>query len=156
MSSHPWLVEGRSFGELRADVKGTLIAGIEPMHGNELTVYTAAGGKGLSGSSPGDLVRTVLASDLNQGHALAVTDLLGTGSNQIVTGWREPNKESKVGIKLFFKETSDASDWNEHWIDDNGMACEDLQVADLNGDGKPDIIAAGRATKNLKIYWNKN
>jgi hypothetical protein len=35
------------------------------------------------------------------------------------------------------------------------MACEDFKVADLNGDGKPDIIAAGRATKNLIVYWNE-
>jgi hypothetical protein len=35
------------------------------------------------------------------------------------------------------------------------MACEDIQVADLNGDGKPDIVAAGRSTHNLKIYWNQ-
>jgi hypothetical protein len=39
-------------------------------------------------------------------------------------------------------------------VDDNEMACEDLRVADLDGDGKPDIIAAGRATKNVKIYFN--
>jgi len=26
---------------------------------------------------------------------------------------------------------------------------------DLNADGKPDIVASGRSTKNLKIYWNK-
>jgi len=31
-----------------------------------------------------------------------------------------------------------------------------LKVADLNGDGKADIIAAGRATKNVVIYWNRN
>jgi hypothetical protein len=36
------------------------------------------------------------------------------------------------------------------------MACEDLQIADLNGDGKPDIIASGRSTNNLRIYWNKS
>ncbi len=28
-------------------------------------------------------------------------------------------------------------------------------AGDLNGDGKPDIIAAGRATKNLVVYWNE-
>jgi hypothetical protein len=28
-------------------------------------------------------------------------------------------------------------------------------VADLNGDGRMDIIAVGRATKNLRIYWNE-
>ncbi|MEK7678021.1 MAG: VCBS repeat-containing protein [Verrucomicrobiota bacterium] len=34
-------------------------------------------------------------------------------------------------------------------------ACEDLALADLNGDGRLDIIAAGRATKNLKVYFNE-
>ena len=29
-------------------------------------------------------------------------------------------------------------------------------LADLNGDGRLDIIAAGSATKNLKIYWNES
>ncbi|MEZ5301545.1 MAG: VCBS repeat-containing protein [Verrucomicrobiales bacterium] len=35
------------------------------------------------------------------------------------------------------------------------MACEDLKLADLNGDGRLDVIAAGRATNNVVIYWNK-
>ncbi|HKM52517.1 MAG TPA: FG-GAP-like repeat-containing protein [Isosphaeraceae bacterium] len=29
-------------------------------------------------------------------------------------------------------------------------------AADLDGDGKNDIIAGGRATHNVKIYWNRN
>ena len=28
-------------------------------------------------------------------------------------------------------------------------------AADLDGDGRPEIIAAGRDTHNLKIYWNR-
>ena len=40
-------------------------------------------------------------------------------------------------------------------VDDGGIAVEDLTVADLNGDGKPDIIAVGRATHNVRIYWNQ-
>jgi hypothetical protein len=36
------------------------------------------------------------------------------------------------------------------------MACEDLQVADLDGDGRLDIVAAGRATHNHKIYFNES
>lgn len=34
----------------------------------------------------------------------------------------------------------------------NTLACEDLAVADFNGDGKLDLVAAGRATKNWKVY----
>ena len=42
-----------------------------------------------------------------------------------------------------------------HVIDDGGVGCEDLVAADLDGDGRPDIIAGGRATHNVKIYWNR-
>jgi hypothetical protein len=35
------------------------------------------------------------------------------------------------------------------------MACEDSKVADLDGDGRPDIVASGRSTHNLMVYWNK-
>jgi hypothetical protein len=34
------------------------------------------------------------------------------------------------------------------------VAVEDLAVGDLNGDGKLDVVAVGRATKNVRIYWN--
>jgi hypothetical protein len=126
------------------------------MHGKELTVYSGADGKPVSATSPGKLVRTVLTADLNQGHGLAVADIVGLGNKQIVVGWREPDKEGKVGVKIFVPQNDAGTSWRDHWIDNNGMACEDLKVADLNGDGKPDIIAAGRATNNLKIYWNRN
>jgi hypothetical protein len=147
------LIDGRSFGEIRSDGTGKMMAGIEPMHGNELTVYTSKDKQLVSSSDPDNLQRTVLTPALNQGHALAVADVLGTGKQQVVAGWREPDKVGKVGVKIF---DQDGAQWSSYWIDENGMACEDLQVADLDGDGKPDIIAAGRATKNLKIYWNRN
>ena len=140
-------IKDRSFGEVRANLYP--VVGISPMHGNELAIHD-------------NVTKTVLTSDLNQGHALAVADFLQPGQDrvvarpQIVAGWREPNKENKVGIKIFMAEEGTFPKWKEFWIDDNGMACEDLQVADLDGDGKKDIIASGRSTHNLKIYWNKN
>jgi hypothetical protein len=35
------------------------------------------------------------------------------------------------------------------------IACEDLLPADLDGDGDLDIIASGRATHNVVVYWNQ-
>ncbi len=132
-------------GEVRtapARSKGAFTATIEPMHGNELVIYS-------NGAT-----RTVLDSTLREGHALAVADLLGTGTAQVVAGWRLPDAQGKVGIRLYVPGNS-LQNWKAHWIDDNGMACEDLKVADLDGDGRLDIIASGRASHNLKIYWNK-
>jgi hypothetical protein len=127
------------------------IATIEPFHGNAVVVNPAADGEALWSSK-----RVVLDESLKQGHALAAADFLGLGYDQVIAGWREPNdRDRKVGIRLYVPIEKDGSTWKQHAvIDDNTMACEDFKVADLNGDGKPDIIAAGRATKNLIVYWN--
>lgn len=138
----------RSTGEVKFGKASNtnFIATIEPMHGTEVVVY-------FKGDAAG---RIVLDNDVKEGHALAAADFLGAGSDQVVAGWRLPNKEGKVGIKLYVKKDSHGKQWESHWIDENGMACEDMQVIDLNGDGKTDIVASGRATKNLKIYWNRS
>lgn len=151
--SGQWLVEGESFGEVRAG-GSKFVAGIEPMHGTQLSVYAPEGNQPIGFSARQRLRRTVLNPDLNQGHALATADFAGTGALQIVVGWREPDKDGLVGVKVYMAEDRAGKIWSGHWVDKNGMACEDLKVADLNADGKPDIIAAGRATKNLKVYWN--
>jgi len=135
------VVRDHGFGELR---KGkTILAGVQPMHGNELAVYTNQG------------ERRVLTDSLKQGHALACSDLLSQGHEQIIVGWREINANGSLGIKIFVSPHPDWSEWRSFWIDKNGMACEDLQVADMDGDGKKDIVASGRSTHNLRIYWNR-
>jgi len=135
-------IDDKGFGEIRQG--DGFIAGIQPMHGTELAVYLPDG------------TRRLLTDSLQQGHALACADLLGLGRDQVVAGWREANAAGEVGIKLFIPDDRQWSAWQSVWIDRNGMACEDLKVADLNGDGKADIIAAGRSTNNLKIYWNRS
>lgn len=122
------------------------LATVEPMHGTTVAVYTL--GKTAT--------RQVLDENVKEGHALATADLLGLGQDQVIAGWRLPNSDNKVGIKMYVPTNANGSQWQSYWVDDNTMATEDLQVQDLNADGKPDIIAAGRATKNLKIYWNRS
>ena len=36
------------------------------------------------------------------------------------------------------------------------MACEDLFLADFNGDGMLGFVTAGRATKSVKIYLTQD
>jgi hypothetical protein len=128
-----------------------MIATIEPFHGNEVAINPEAE-SGLWSAK-----RVLLDGGLAEGHALATADFLGLGYDQLIAGWRKPDKDKKVGIRLYVPTAEDGSAWKLHaTIDDNTMACEDFKVADLNGDGKPDIIAAGRATKNLVVYWNES
>ena len=142
--------ESGGAGEVRLGKLGNgkrFFATVEPMHGTNLVLYTE------SGSTP--WARKVLDSTLVDGHAVACGDLAKSGSDQIVVGWRAMGKPGvKVGIKMFTPQDSEGKEWKATLVDDNQMACEDLTLADLNGDGRLDIVAAGRATKNLKVYWN--
>lgn len=138
-------------GEIRIGNPGrddgsTVVATIEPMHGDTVALYEQSRGSDRAWK------RTVLDDTLAQGHALALADVLGTGSLQVIAGWRNPNPDGKVGIRIYAR---DADAWKTHVLDDNTMACEDLKVSDLNRDGKPEVIACGRATRNVVIYWNR-
>lgn len=138
----PGLEQG--VGEIRA--AGTqILAVVQPMHGNAVAIYHD------------DTGRTVLDESLNQGHALVCQPLLGRGFPEVVVGWREPDAEGNTGLKLFLRDDADGGEkWSSHVLGpDTPMACEDVAVADLDADGKPDLIAAGRATHNVVIYWNK-
>lgn len=150
-------------GEVRKGTLGasSLIAAIEPMHGTTLAAYignemtSALTFKTLNVPVDVPYSRVVLDSTYTQGHAVAVGDLLDMGMDQIVAGWRNPNAADKVGVKLYIPTDASGQAWQAFLIDDNTMAVEDLKLADLNDDGKLDIIAAGRATNNLKVYWNR-
>ena len=92
---------------------------------------------------------------MNQG--AASDQRAGTGSDQIVIGWRGNAKApTNVGLHLWAPDDARGSKWTDFPIDPTGMACEDLKLPDLDGDGKLDIIAAGRGTKNVKFYLNRS
>ncbi len=115
------------------------LATVEPWHGNSIVVYE---------EQPGLWKRQVIESSLAQAHALGWGDFDGDGSEDLAVGWRG----KPFGVAVYSR-GADGS-WGKSMVDD-GMAAEDLAVEDLNGDGRPEIIAVGRATANVRIYWNQ-
>lgn len=131
------------------------IATIEPWHGNEVVVYTLPTAKGQH-----LLDRHVIDNHLRWGHAVWSADLDGDGAEEIVVGVRDnPAKgdkfTEKCGVRIYKATDGVGKKWERMLVEDGGVAVEDLTVADLNGDGKLDIIAVGRGTHNARIYWNQ-
>lgn len=140
-------------GELRDGVLPggrRFIATIEPMHGTLSAVYLEPeNGEGLWPKS------ATLDDALVDGHAVAIADFIGTGSDQVVVGWRSMRSEEPPGIKLFTPLDGTGGKWRETVVSGEELAVEDIKAADLNGDGLADIVAAARQTKNLKIFFSK-
>jgi len=131
-----------------------MIATIEPWHGNEVVIYPDGelGKENL-------LQRVVIDDQLRWGHGVWFADLDGGGDDELIVGVRDnPAKgdafTQKCGVRIYKALDKTRTKWARRIIDDGGVAVEDLTVADLNGDGKPDIIAVGRKTGNARIYWN--
>lgn len=131
------------------------MATIEPWHGYQVVVYRP-GARGEPWN------RTVIDEPLEWGHAVWCADLDGDGDDEVVLGQRDPSKDparSPKGPGLFVydpKPGPSGLSFDRHVIDDGGVAVEDALAADLDGDGRPDLIAGGRATHNLKLYWNRS
>ena len=140
------------------------IATIEPWHGFQVVVYTAPSATAVAVSSPSPPAlwgRQVIAEPIQWGHAVWCADLDSDGDDELIIGQRDSNKPAAIGPKgpgvfvFDVKQGKSSLSFDRHTIDDGGMACEDALAADLDSDGRIDVIAGGRATHNVKIYWNR-
>lgn len=126
------------------------IATIEPWHGNQVVVYTEPHAPDQHWS------RHVIDEQLQWGHAVWCVDLDGDADHEIVIGVRDQRDEAApCGVRIYDPVNPAAGKWQRTLVDPGGVAVEDLAVADLDGDGQPEIVAVGRQTHNLRVYWNR-
>jgi hypothetical protein len=127
------------------------IATVEPMHGTASAVYVQPKTEGAPWKR-----LAVLDESLKDGHAVACGDFLGVGYDQVVVGWRAMTIPGEPGIKMFTPTNPEGTEWRTTAISGSEIAVEDIKVADLNDDGKIDIVAAARQTKNLVVFFNES
>ena len=126
------------------------LATIEPWHGFQVVVYTPP-----NGNEP-LWTRKVLDDELKWGHAVWCANLDDDKDQELVIGVRDiKDSANPCGLRIYDPSDAHGTEWTKQVFDPAGVAIEDLAVADLNGDGRADIVAVGRATKNVRIYWNE-
>jgi hypothetical protein len=121
--------------------KDRFLCAIEPWHGNQVVVYR---------QEKQAWRRQVIDATLNDGHTLLTADLNLDGRDEIIAGYRGQGRS----VYLYSAEDSMGSRWPRQILDDGGIAAAGCAVADLNGDGRPDVACIGSATANLKWYEN--
>ncbi|HEY4313587.1 MAG TPA: VCBS repeat-containing protein [Pirellulales bacterium] len=136
------------------------IATIEPWHGFQVVTYTPPEKVDLrERKPPADNMfwkRHLLDAELKWGHAVWCADLDGDADEELVIGVRdELNEKARCGVRVYDPVDAEAGRWHKQVFDPGGVAVEDLAVADFNGDGRRDIVAVGRQTHNVRIYWNE-
>jgi len=134
---------------------GDYIATIEPWHGNQVVVYTRPE---QTRPATGDWLwdRHVLDQDLKWGHAVWCANLDDDEAQELIIGVRDDkDKQWRRGLRIYDPQDNHGKQWKRSIIDPGSVAIEDLAAGDLNGDGKRDIVAVGRQTHNVKIYWNE-
>jgi hypothetical protein len=120
-----------------------LLATVEPWHGAGVAIYAERAGVWS---------KSTIETALVDGHALGWADFDGDGNDELAVGWRGGGPKAGVAI---YTVDRDGALKTKMMVDEGGMATEDLLVGDFNGDKLPDIVASGRATRNVKIYWNE-
>lgn len=119
-----------------------IMAAIEPWHGNQVVVYT---------QDPGQRAwrRRVLDETLEEGHVLVAADLDGDGADEIVAGWRAGGG----GLSLYDPADAAGTRFDKTPLD-RGIAAEGAVAADLNLDGRLDLVVIAGRSNNLAWYEN--
>src|SRR5204862_6551082 len=77
-----------------------------------------------------------------EGAAIATADLNADSSDEIIAGQGR-------ALSVYY---ANNHKWTKVPLDNGGIAAADCAVADLNGDGRPDIVCIGSTTANLRWY----
>jgi hypothetical protein len=117
--------------------QGRQLAAIEPWHGNQVSIYSEKQGKWL---------RRVIDSSLEDGHTIVAADFAGDGEQEVVAGFRK-------GHSLVLYRGDEKGVWTRSVID-NHITAAGCAAADLNGDGRIDLVCIGSATADLVWYEN--
>ena len=120
------------------------LATVDPFHGDTVAVYLAHR----------KWERRVILEGYRVGHSVVPVDFTGSGVDSLVLGFRGEKGKGGHAVVVMHPLDENGEKWEKRVIDDKDMEADGVHAADLNGDGRIDLIATGKGT-NVKIYWNE-
>jgi hypothetical protein len=130
----------------RIDAQQRFIATVEPWHGNFIVVYEEP----ITPSTGTLWPRNVIDAQLKWGHAVACANVDDDEADELIIGVRDESTPHRCGVRMYDRQPDGS--WQRTLIHPGQVAVEDLAVGDLDGDGRNEIVAVGRATKNAVVY----
>ncbi|HWB83383.1 MAG TPA: FG-GAP-like repeat-containing protein [Bryobacteraceae bacterium] len=137
----PWPKSGSSDVAVGHLGKQRFLTAIEPWHGHEVAIYR---------QEQNQWKRQVIDSSLVDGHTIVTADLNGDGADEVIAGFRGQGRS----VYIYSAGDAEGRKWTRTTLDNGGIGAAACAVADLNGDGRPDIACIGQPTTNLKWYEN--
>ena len=92
--------------------------------------------------------RHLIDDTLNRGHSVQCVDIDGDGKMEIISGY---NGEGKT-LNLYRATDDSYETWEREAVDPGGLGMGQMEILDLNGDGRLDIVATGMSSNNVRWY----
>ncbi|WP_273444912.1 FG-GAP repeat domain-containing protein [Neolewinella agarilytica] len=124
--------------------QGYKTADLLPDHGEEEVIYASQGGLYLIDPAGGQPWPVTLVGKDASDEGFGVADMDRDGDLDLISGYRAPGADAEVPTVVVWFENPGAltEDWARHPVGHSVYATDRVEAADLNGDGRPDVVVA--------------